>query len=223
MVTAEAYAVCERLARSHYENFPVASWLLPARMRPHIAAIYAFAKDGKGEPQGYPAAASGQFELVPKEHAIVQRTFMEGVGTHTILVGFPEGVHLAYDGQHARPALAWRGKFFDAYSTWFSRFAPFEHPLGNAIVKWPEASPGDPPVRFEGYRLDAKRIPTFLYTAEGVRVEERFEPAGNGLRRKLNWDVSALQTLAVAHPDGVNITEEPGSAPGKRSFIYTWK
>ena len=41
---AGAYAHCERLARSHYENFPVASCLLPARMRPHIAAIYAFAR-----------------------------------------------------------------------------------------------------------------------------------------------------------------------------------
>lgn len=40
----DAYAVCLRLARSHYENFPVASWLLPAPMRPHIAAIYAFAR-----------------------------------------------------------------------------------------------------------------------------------------------------------------------------------
>jgi len=40
----EAYAYCERLARSHYENFPVASRLLPRPMRPHIAAIYAFAR-----------------------------------------------------------------------------------------------------------------------------------------------------------------------------------
>ncbi|HJU44573.1 MAG TPA: squalene synthase HpnC [Vicinamibacterales bacterium] len=32
------------LAQSHYENFPVASWLLPERLRPHIAAIYAFAR-----------------------------------------------------------------------------------------------------------------------------------------------------------------------------------
>lgn len=40
----EAYAACERLARSHYENFPVASCLLPARMRPHVAAVYAFAR-----------------------------------------------------------------------------------------------------------------------------------------------------------------------------------
>jgi phytoene synthase len=41
---AGAYAACERIARSHYENFPVASLLLPAAMRPHIAAIYAFAR-----------------------------------------------------------------------------------------------------------------------------------------------------------------------------------
>jgi len=41
---ARAYAFCERLAREHYENFPVASRLLPGHMRPHIAAIYAFAR-----------------------------------------------------------------------------------------------------------------------------------------------------------------------------------
>lgn len=41
---AGAYAYCERLAQTHYENFPVASRLLPARMRPHVAAIYAFAR-----------------------------------------------------------------------------------------------------------------------------------------------------------------------------------
>ena len=35
---------CESLARAHYENFPVASRLLPAAMRPHVAAIYAFAR-----------------------------------------------------------------------------------------------------------------------------------------------------------------------------------
>jgi squalene synthase HpnC len=44
-VTLDAsYALCERIARTHYENFPVASRLLPSRMRPHVAAIYAFAR-----------------------------------------------------------------------------------------------------------------------------------------------------------------------------------
>jgi len=40
----EAYAACARLAREHYENFPVASRLLPPAMRPHVAAVYAFAR-----------------------------------------------------------------------------------------------------------------------------------------------------------------------------------
>ena len=44
MVVERAYATCLRLARRHYENFPVASVLLPRPSRPHIAAIYAFAR-----------------------------------------------------------------------------------------------------------------------------------------------------------------------------------
>lgn len=34
----------QTLAATHYENFPVASWLCPAHLRPPIAAIYAFAR-----------------------------------------------------------------------------------------------------------------------------------------------------------------------------------
>jgi len=39
-----AYAECRRLARKHYENFPVASCLVPAEKRDALAAIYAFAR-----------------------------------------------------------------------------------------------------------------------------------------------------------------------------------
>lgn len=39
-----AYRHCARMAREHYENFPVASLLLPAGMRPAVAAVYAFAR-----------------------------------------------------------------------------------------------------------------------------------------------------------------------------------
>ena len=44
MVADAAYAACLRLASQHYENFPVASRLLPKATRPHIAAVYAFAR-----------------------------------------------------------------------------------------------------------------------------------------------------------------------------------
>lgn len=55
---ALSYAVCEHLARTHYENFPVASRLLPRRLRPHVAAVYAFARtadDIADEPGREPA------------------------------------------------------------------------------------------------------------------------------------------------------------------------
>jgi phytoene synthase len=76
---AEAFRFCRELAASHYENFPVASWLLPARMRPPLAAVYAFARtaddvaDGGAPPaqrlallaemeRGLDAAAQGRGE-----------------------------------------------------------------------------------------------------------------------------------------------------------------
>ncbi|MGD0337712.1 MAG: squalene synthase HpnC [Bacteroidota bacterium] len=40
----EAYAYCERVTRRHYENFPVASFLLPGEKRRHLYSIYAFAR-----------------------------------------------------------------------------------------------------------------------------------------------------------------------------------
>jgi len=39
-----AYSACRRLARRHYENFPVASLLVPRDKRDALAAIYAFAR-----------------------------------------------------------------------------------------------------------------------------------------------------------------------------------
>ncbi|MCA9713411.1 MAG: squalene synthase HpnC [Myxococcales bacterium] len=40
----DSYAYCERLASAHYENFPVASRFVPAPLRPHVTAVYAFAR-----------------------------------------------------------------------------------------------------------------------------------------------------------------------------------
>jgi squalene synthase HpnC len=41
---AEAQAYCRKLAESHYENFHVATWFLPKRLRPHFQSIYAYCR-----------------------------------------------------------------------------------------------------------------------------------------------------------------------------------
>ncbi|KAA3605654.1 MAG: squalene synthase HpnC [Calditrichaeota bacterium] len=40
----EAFDWCENLAKSHYENFPVGSILVPKKMRPHFYNIYAYSR-----------------------------------------------------------------------------------------------------------------------------------------------------------------------------------
>jgi squalene synthase HpnC len=41
---AEARAYCKHLVETHYENFHVASWFLPERLRPHFHSIYAYCR-----------------------------------------------------------------------------------------------------------------------------------------------------------------------------------
>ena len=50
----EAYAYCERLARTHYENFSVATWFLPKRLRQHFFNVYAYCRisDDLGDETG---------------------------------------------------------------------------------------------------------------------------------------------------------------------------
>lgn len=188
-----------------------------------IASLIAFARDGQGLPDGFPSTTTLEFELIPGARPIVLRTFMADVGTHAILVGFSGGVHLAYDGRDCRPALTWKGRFFDAYGTWFSRFAPFEKPLGETVVAWPAPSEAAHARRFEGYRLDPAGVPTFLLSVGGVPVAERFEPGENGsLRRTLTWNLEAMRSLPLAHPPGLTVQESPASTPGKLEFIYRW-
>ena len=56
---AEAQEYCRRLARSHYENFSVASWFLPERLRQHFFNIYSYCRisDDLGDEVGDPEAS----------------------------------------------------------------------------------------------------------------------------------------------------------------------
>ncbi len=188
-----------------------------------IASIYSFAKSANGEPEGFPQKSHGEFDLIPKDRPIVQRTFMEGVGSHAVLVGFPTGIHLAYDGKTGQPALAWEGKFFDAYNTWFSRFTPFEKPSGRVLGRWKLQDSATAPFRFEGYKLDKEGNPVFLLSHGQDKGFDRFEGIPNGFRRTLEWTSSSTTHPAPIHPEGAQVLEESSSQTGSRQFTYLWK
>ena len=81
----ESFEYCERVARAHYENFPVGSALVPKRLRKHFYSIYAFARtadDFADEGAGLTA-----------ERRLAQ------------LSAWREQLHLALDGEATHPVF----------------------------------------------------------------------------------------------------------------------
>ena len=69
-----------------YENFPVGSWLLPARLRPHVAVFYAYARaidDIADDPQLPPEEKIAR--LTGFEAALLGREQGEGILVHAVL------------------------------------------------------------------------------------------------------------------------------------------
>ncbi len=88
----EARAWCRRLAETHYENFHVATWFLPARLRPHFHAIYAYCRvsDDLGDEVGDPQAALAILELWGEELDACYR----GQARHPVFVALAETIRV---------------------------------------------------------------------------------------------------------------------------------
>ncbi len=175
--------------------------LLEGDVSLQIASIWRYlnSKD-QPLPSKLEQSQSQYFELRPVDKPIILRTFMErsSAGTHAIAVGFPEQYHFAFDAQHGHLAEIWKGRFLNAQSTWFDRFAPPAIPLGTDRIRLPMSSfktrnsDGSFQVinpngfRFRGYRLDKMGVPTFSYTVAEFDIEDQIKPVlKNGLIRKL--------------------------------------
>jgi len=81
---SEAYSYCERLARSHYENFSVATWFLPKRLRQHFFNVYAYCRisDDLGDETGNPTAS---LQLLDEWEAELNACY-SGVPRHPVFV-----------------------------------------------------------------------------------------------------------------------------------------
>jgi squalene synthase HpnC len=87
---AEAQAYCERLARSHYENFSVATWFLPARLRRHFYNVYSYCRisDDLGDEVGNPQESLKLLDQWEEE----LRACYAGSPRHPVFVALAETV-----------------------------------------------------------------------------------------------------------------------------------
>ena len=157
-----------------------------------IEQIWTYLKELEQQPLPEGLLRNDDYELKPDKEGrpIVFRTFMEGVGTHAIAIGFPQGMHAAFDALHVRWALLWKGRFVDAFGTWQDRSMPPAKPLGDALMTLGSDSSlrkGDEVMvpEFKGYRLDKQGLPTMLYSVGGIEVEDRLQTAANGFEHIL--------------------------------------
>ena len=88
----EARAWCQRLTETHYENFHVASWFLPKRLRAHFHAIYAYCRvsDDLGDETGDREQSLALLELWGQELDACYR----GETRHPVFVALAETIRI---------------------------------------------------------------------------------------------------------------------------------
>lgn len=87
---AEARVYCERLAKTHYENFSVATWFLPSRLRQHFYNVYAYCRisDDLGDEVGN---AQQSLELLDQWENELNACYA-GAPRHPVFVALAETV-----------------------------------------------------------------------------------------------------------------------------------
>lgn len=87
---AQGRRYCRRLARRHYENFTVASWLLPRRLRQHFYNVYAYCRwaDDLADEPGDPAKSLALLDWWEKE----LRDCFAGKVRHPVFVALAETI-----------------------------------------------------------------------------------------------------------------------------------
>ena len=86
----QAREYCRRLARSHYENFSVATWFLPGRLRQHFCNVYSYCRisDDLGDEVGDARDALALFDQWEAE----LNACYDGHPKHPVLVALAETV-----------------------------------------------------------------------------------------------------------------------------------
>ena len=147
------------------------------------------------------------YELVPFDRVMTVGVFFKDVSPRTMLVGYPERVHCAFDVENSRLAAIWKGRFFNSEGTWHGRAGRLEQAMGEDVFTLPEGVSfasldldGDWPTRRGrelGYAPLGRLIapngqPTFRYDIGDVIVDEEafptIEESGVAFVRRFRFD-----------------------------------
>lgn len=192
VITPQRYKPGTRMPAFYQTGAGAITGILAGNPDKQAEALWAYFSKGGAAPVPSGLAARDDTRLIPDERPIVFRAFLKDAGSRAIGVGFPAGIHFAFDGETCRLVGAWKGEFLDAAGSWVSRAGQtlsgrgpdyWVAPPGPTLIaapsaptEWPRAAEKLPHPNFKGYRLDAAGVPTFSYVIASTTIEERFEP-----------------------------------------------
>ena len=176
-----------------------------------IAALWEWLRDGRQAraPRGL---IREPMELLATSEAVMLRRSYSGIGKRGIGVGYPRQVNLAFDAEHMRLAMIWKGKFLDPAGVWRSQGHGTARPLTRPLtfVNGPDVQPAgtrwqpadDRPAthQFRGYSLDEKRRPKFTYSVAGAKIDDYFVDAVS--TQENNKQPVLKRTLSIQTPAG---------------------
>lgn len=191
---AEAREYCASLARTHYENFSVASWFLPRRLRQHFFNVYAYCRisDDLGDETGDTAAS---LELLDQWQVELDACY-EGSPKHPVFVALAETVRQCDIPKHEFSDLliAFR------QDQTVTRFDTFDDVLG--YCRYSANPVGHLVLYLCGYR-DAERQQLSDYTCTALQLANFWQDVDSdfGKRARIYLPLEDLRRFGVSEDD----------------------
>ena len=220
-----------------------ATHILEGQTQTQLQALWTYLTLGRSarDPVGIRSQGS---RLTVAGRPLTYRGRSQVAGYRGIAVGFPQGIHYAFNAQTGALGALWRGEFISV--GWQGQGSGQFNPIGRPInlpqdvafhrlkepdEPWPlrprttkEAPVNPDPLypkrlgyRFAGYDLDADDVPTFHYQYGAVRIEDRITPEATR--------EGALSALSKpSNPSNRSSEDAPPTGSGwrlKRTLVLT--
>lgn len=167
----------------------------------------------------------------PESEPKVMHGFMRvnsRVYPHTLAIGYPGKVHVAFDTRTSALMKIWKGDFLNMNSMWVNRGggnlslneraaidisgAPTFAYLSESDAAWPDSLQEGRTFTFHNYRFGPDNDVTLTYELDGYRVEDRFysQNGGRELVRELSFERTAeTDDLTIRVASGTTLTRLP--------------
>jgi squalene synthase HpnC len=189
----EAREYCRRLARSHYENFSVATFFLPRHLRQHFFNVYAYCRisDDLGDEVGNPDESLRLLDQWEEE----LNACYDGAPRHPVFVALAETVRACEIPRHEFADLLYAFR----QDQRITRYATFQDLLGYCHYS---ANPvGHLVLYLCGYR-DEERQQLSDYTCTALQLANFWQDVRvDYLKGRLYLPLEDLRRFEVSEPD----------------------